>query len=76
MYCGSVEFVVATISLLEIFTYRVPMIDKSSELVKQLNRLVNDRSLAPQARNKVREAMLHIKDLNIKLKEIQRAPIN
>jgi len=52
------------------------MNDKSSELVKQLNRLLNDRSLAPSARNQVREAMLHIKDLDFKLKEFQRAQKN
>ncbi len=50
--------------------------DKSNEIIKQLNRLVNDRRLDPQARNQVREAMQHIKDLGFRLKEIQRDKID
>ncbi len=47
------------------------MMEKSNEIIKQLNRLANDRRLAPHARNQVREAMQHVKDLEFRLKEIQ-----
>lgn len=47
------------------------MIDRSNEIIKQLNRLANDRSLAPQTRNKVREAARHIRDLQVKLAELK-----
>ena len=47
------------------------MMEDSTEIIKQLNRLANDRTLAPQVRNQVREAMLHIKDLRFRMKEIQ-----
>ncbi len=39
------------------------MTERSYEIIKQLNRLVNDRSLAPHARNKLQDAVRHIKDL-------------
>ncbi len=39
------------------------MTERSYEIIKQLNRLVNDRNLAPHARNKLRDAVRHIKDL-------------
>ena len=52
------------------------MMEKSNEIIKQLNRLANDRRLAPQVRNQVREAMQHIKDLGFMLKEIQRDKID
>jgi hypothetical protein len=39
------------------------MIDRSNEIIKQLNRLANDRSLPPKARNKMLETAQHIKDL-------------
>jgi len=47
------------------------MMEKSNEIIKQLNRLANDRRLAPNARDRVREAIQHIKDLGFMLKEIQ-----
>ena len=40
------------------------MINRSEEIIKQLNRLVNDRSLPPYARNRVSHAIQHIKELN------------
>ena len=40
------------------------MIEKSNEVIKELNRLVNDRSLKPQVRNKISRAAQHIKDLH------------
>ncbi len=52
------------------------MMDKSDEIIKQLNRLANDRRLAPNARDRVREAMQHIKDLGFRMKEIQRDKID
>lgn len=40
---------------------------KSKEIVKQLNRLVNDRSLPLQARNKVNQAAQHIREMQLRL---------
>ena len=51
------------------------MNDRSNEIIKQLNRLANDRNLALNVRNKVRDALHHIQDLNLKLKEFERDPI-
>ena len=39
------------------------MQSRSDEIIKQLNRLVNDRGLAPPVRNKIRDAVHHIKKL-------------
>jgi hypothetical protein len=47
------------------------MNDRSSEIIMQLNRLSNERSLTQNVRNKIREAQHHIKDLSIKLKEFE-----
>jgi hypothetical protein len=47
------------------------MNDRSNEIIKQLNRLANERSLTPNVRNKIREAQHHIQDLNLKLKEFE-----
>ena len=52
------------------------MIERSNEIIKQLNRLANDRNLSPQVRNKVRDALQHIKDLDFRLKEFQRSEVN
>jgi hypothetical protein len=43
------------------------MSNRSDEVMKQLNRLVNDRNITPQARNQIREAMNHIRDLHYQL---------
>ena len=51
------------------------MNDRSNEIIKQLHRLANDRNLALNVRNKVRDALHHIQDLNLKLKEFERDPI-
>jgi hypothetical protein len=52
------------------------MNDKSNEIIKQLNRLTNDRSLTVNVRNKIREAMpCHIQDLDFKLEEFERNPL-
>ena len=40
------------------------MIERSDEIIKQLNRLANDRTLNLQTRNKVREASRHIQELH------------
>ena len=40
---------------------------KSNEIIKRLNRLTNDRSLPMQARNKISEALQHIRELQLKL---------
>jgi len=45
------------------------MNNRSSEIIKQLNRLVNDRSLPMQARNRINEAVRHIRELQLKLAE-------
>lgn len=42
---------------------------RSNEIIKQLNRLVNDRSLPLQARNRINEAVRHIRELQLKLAE-------
>ena len=40
------------------------MIDRSNEIIKQLNRLANDRSLNPTTRKHISEAMRHIRELH------------
>ena len=45
------------------------MSSRSDEIIKQLIRLVNDRNITPQARNQIREAMNHIRDLDCQLSE-------
>ena len=52
-------------------TDREHMIDRSNQIIKQLNRLANDRSLPPQARNKMHEAIQHIKDLHSGVQRIR-----
>ena len=47
------------------------MIDKSNEIIKQLNRLANDRSLTPKVRGNIREAAQHIKDLHSGVRRIR-----
>ena len=39
------------------------MNDRGNEIIKQLNRLANDRSLPQQVRNKARDAVQYIKEL-------------
>ena len=39
------------------------MKSRTDEVIKQLNRLVNDRSLATPTRNKIRDAVQHINKL-------------
>ncbi len=50
------------------------MENRSHEIVKQLNRLANDRSLPMQARNKISQALQHIKELQLKLETIGEMP--
>ena len=50
-------------------TLREFMNSKSNEIIKQLNRLVNDRSLPMQARNRINEAVRHIREMQLKLAE-------
>ncbi|MDH3469595.1 MAG: hypothetical protein OES26_27545 [Gammaproteobacteria bacterium] len=45
------------------------MKDRSNEVIKQLNRLANDRSLPTQARNKINDAVRHIRELQLRLTE-------
>ena len=40
------------------------MLDRSTEIIKDLKRLANDRSLQPRVRNKITNAIQHIKDLH------------
>jgi len=42
-------------------------VNRSDEVLKNLNRLTNDRSLSPQARNKILDAMRHIRELMTEL---------
>ena len=51
------------------FPSRESMESRSEEIINQLNRLSNDRSLPPAVRNKIREAVDHIK----KLQDVQTA---
>ena len=51
------------------------MNDRSEEIIKQLNRLVNDRNLTPNVRNIIREAQHHIQGLDLKLEEFERDPL-
>jgi hypothetical protein len=51
------------------------MNDRSDEIIKQLNRLANDRSLAISVRNKIRQALHHIQELNFQLDEFERDPL-
>lgn len=37
---------------------------RSNEIIKNLNRLANDRTLPPNTRNKVRDAARHMKELH------------
>ncbi len=39
------------------------MNDRGNEIIKQLNRLANDRSLPQHVRNKVRDTVQYIKEL-------------
>ena len=40
------------------------MIERSNEIIKQLNRITNDRSLKPHVRKQIGEAIRHIKELH------------
>ena len=40
------------------------MLDKSDDIVRQLNRLANDRNIAPRSRNQLLDAAQHIRDLH------------
>jgi hypothetical protein len=51
------------------------MNDRSNEIINQLNRLVNDRTLTLNVRNKIRETLHHIQDLDVKLEEFERDPL-
>ena len=50
------------------------MSSRSDELMKRLNRLVNDRNITPQARNQINEAVNHIRDLQCQLSELVEVP--
>jgi len=43
------------------------MRSRSDEIVKQLNRLVNDRNITLQARKQIREAVNHIRKLQCRV---------
>ena len=47
------------------------MQSKTDEILIQLNRLANDRSLTLQTRNKIRIAVQHIRELQFKLKALK-----
>ena len=53
--------------------YREHMNNRSTEVIRQLNRLANDRSLPPLTRNKILDAIRHIKELQFKLMEVEGA---
>lgn len=45
------------------------MNSRSNEIIRQLNRLANDRSLNTQARHKILDAIRHIRELQLQLLE-------
>ena len=47
------------------------MIDRSAEVIKQLNRITNDRNVPSHARNQIREAIRHINDLHAGMERIR-----
>ncbi|MDH3633352.1 MAG: hypothetical protein OES20_01475 [Gammaproteobacteria bacterium] len=47
---------------------------RSDEIIKQLNRLANDRNQATYTRNKLRDAISHVRALQLKLSELKRDP--
>lgn len=47
------------------------MKSRSDEIIRQLNRLANDRSLPMQVRNKINDAVRHIRDLQQKLEQVR-----
>jgi len=50
------------------------MSSRSDEVMKQLNRLVNDRNITPQARNHIREAVDYIRELKCQVSESGETP--
>jgi len=50
------------------------MNNRTEEIIKQLNRLANDRNLAPYTRNKLWDAINHIRELQLRLSESTRDP--
>ena len=44
----------------------------TDEIIKQLNRLANDRSLNPSARRQILDAVRHIRDMQLRLSELRR----
>jgi len=46
-----------------VYPLRECMNSRSEEIIKQLNRLINDRNLAMPVRNKIRDAVHHIRKL-------------
>jgi hypothetical protein len=47
------------------------MINRSTEIIKRLNRITNDRNVSLQARNQIREAIQHINDLHAGVERIR-----
>ncbi len=47
------------------------MIERSDEIIKQLNRLANDRNLPPTVRNKMRDVVQHIKILHNQVEQLR-----
>ena len=43
---------------------------KTEEVIKQLNRLANDRNIPIQARNKIHYAIQHLRDLQLMLTKV------
>lgn len=51
------------------------MNERSNELIKQLNRLANDRSIPPHARNKIHDAAQFIKNLQVETHPSEVKPV-
>ena len=44
-------------------THSMQLSERSEEIIKQLNRLANDRTINMQARNRIRNAAQHIREM-------------
>ena len=51
------------------------MTEKSNEILRDLNRLINDRGLPPKVRNKAQEAARHIQKLREEIQQLQEEDI-
>jgi len=48
---------------------------RTEEVIKHLNRLVNDRAIPPRARKRISDAVQHIHELELKVVKIKGAAV-